>query len=227
MPQQQGKHNGTAPTWVKSYLLFYNSMQLIGWFIPFVLTVHHFLFANGNLTDLWPHIKFYLQAFHLTMLLEIVHPILGLVRSSPGTIAIQVCSRCYITFLICTLVPESTAWWAFPMMVFSWTITEIIRYTYFITEALQVTPRWLTFIRYSTFLVLYPTGAGGEWLCAFKALPWLPERDPFAISLPNALNASFSTAFLTKVMLVLYIGGLPYMYGHMLSQRAKHLRTKH
>jgi len=71
------------------------------------------------------------------------------VRSSWSTIAIQVLSRCFITFAICTTTPEVAERWPFVMMVLSWALTEVIRYAYFVVDiVLGQTPRWLTYIRF-------------------------------------------------------------------------------
>jgi len=160
------------------------------------------------------------------MCLEIVHAMLRIVSSNWVTSAIQIFSRCYITFAICTMCPEVCAKWPFVMMVLSWSLTEVIRYTYFITESIRMTPPWLTVVRYSTFFVLYPTGASGEWLCAFLALPALKARNLLSLELPNALNFGFSLYALTIVVLIIYLPGLPYMYTHMMAQRKKHLGGK-
>jgi very-long-chain (3R)-3-hydroxyacyl-CoA dehydratase len=56
-------------------------------------------------------------------------------------------------------------------MVLSWALTEVIRYTFYATSLVGWEPAPLVWARYSTFFVLYPTGAGSEALVNFATLP--------------------------------------------------------
>src|SRR5882724_5815564 len=56
-------------------------------------------------------------------------------------------------------------------MVLAWSMTEIIRYSFYATNLLKYEPRWLLWLRYNTFFVLYPLGAGSEAALIFSTLP--------------------------------------------------------
>ena len=56
-------------------------------------------------------------------------------------------------------------------MVLAWSITEIIRYSFYAANLLTYEPRWLLWLRYNTFFVLYPLGAGSEAALLFATLP--------------------------------------------------------
>jgi very-long-chain (3R)-3-hydroxyacyl-CoA dehydratase len=58
-------------------------------------------------------------------------------------------------------------------MVLSWSITEVVRYPYYAFTLLapNALPAQLVYLRYSTFYVLYPTGAASEALVLFATLP--------------------------------------------------------
>ena len=56
-------------------------------------------------------------------------------------------------------------------MVLSWALTEVIRYTFYAASLVGWGFAPLLWLRYSTFFVLYPTGAGSE---AFVNLATLP-----------------------------------------------------
>ncbi|KAE8670470.1 aquaporin TIP1-1 [Hibiscus syriacus] len=46
---------------------------------------------------------------------------------------------------------------------FAWSLTEVIRYSYYALNIFGGCPSWLTYLRYTTFIVLYPLGlAPGE-----------------------------------------------------------------
>ena len=50
-------------------------------------------------------------------------------------------------------------------MVLSWSITEVIRYTHFALTQLGYEAHILLWLRYTTFYILYPTGASSEAFC--------------------------------------------------------------
>lgn len=56
-------------------------------------------------------------------------------------------------------------------MVLAWSSTEIIRYAFYAVSILQCEPRWLLWLRYTTFYVLYPIGAGSEAALIYSTLP--------------------------------------------------------
>ena len=56
-------------------------------------------------------------------------------------------------------------------MVLSWALTEVIRYMFYAASPVGWEPGALVWARYSTFFVLYPTGAGSEALVNFATLP--------------------------------------------------------
>lgn len=55
---------------------------------------------------------------------------------------------------------------AYSSMLVAWSVTEMIRYSYFaVNLAYGGTPAFLTWLRYNTFFVLYPLGIASEcWL---------------------------------------------------------------
>lgn len=55
-------------------------------------------------------------------------------------------------------------------MLIAWSVTEVCRYSYYVTNIMGRTPGFLTWLRYNTFFVLYPLGAGSEAWCIYQAL---------------------------------------------------------
>lgn len=56
-------------------------------------------------------------------------------------------------------------------MVLSWSLTEVVRYSFYAFSLLGREPRLLVFLRYTLFYLLYPTGASSEALLIFATLP--------------------------------------------------------
>ena len=53
--------------------------------------------------------------------------------------------------------------------MFSWAITEIVRYSFYALTLINAVPYALKYLRYSLFLVLYPTGISSELVCTVYA----------------------------------------------------------
>jgi very-long-chain (3R)-3-hydroxyacyl-CoA dehydratase len=60
---------------------------------------------------------------------------------------------------------------AYASMVLSWSITEVIRYVFYACTLVGSEPYPLLWLRYTTFYLLYPTGASSEAALIFSTLP--------------------------------------------------------
>ncbi|CAH8667153.1 unnamed protein product, partial [Schistosoma rodhaini] len=92
-----------------------------------------------------------------------------------------------------------------PLIVISWSIAEMIRYSYYVADICRVKLNLLTWLRYSGFLVLYPTGISGEVLLIVSGIKRLRETEQYSFDLPNALNCSLSYWFALAAILITYI----------------------
>ncbi|KAL2312730.1 putative very-long-chain (3R)-3-hydroxyacyl-CoA dehydratase [Schizosaccharomyces pombe] len=140
---------------------------------------------------------------------EVFHSIFGLVSSSPLTTIIQVASRIYLVWGVCypfSYVIEGSP--IYLSMIIAWSITEIIRYAFYAFNLNGDIPAFLTWLRYNTFLILYPIGAGSEFLLVLKSR--------IAAQYVWSLNK-----LLWPILMSIYPPGLYIMYTHMLAQRRK------
>ncbi|XP_068466568.1 very-long-chain (3R)-3-hydroxyacyl-CoA dehydratase PASTICCINO 2A-like [Phaseolus vulgaris] len=100
----------------------------------------------------------------------------------------------------------------------------IIRYFFFgLKEAFGSAPSWLLWLRYSTFLVLYPTGISSEVGLIYISLPFIKASEKYCIRMPNKWNFSFDYFCAAVVVLGIYVPGSIHMYSYMLAQRKKAL----
>ncbi|EPY77281.1 hypothetical protein CB1_001278014 [Camelus ferus] len=107
------------------------------------------------------------------------------------------------------------------LFVIAWTVTEIIRYSFYTFSLLNHLPYLIKWARYTLFIVLYPMGVSGELLTIYAALPFVRQAGLYSISLPNKYNFSFDYyAFLILIM-ISYIPIFPQLYYHMIHQRRK------
>jgi very-long-chain (3R)-3-hydroxyacyl-CoA dehydratase len=78
------------------------------------------------------------------------------------TTLMQVASRFLLVWGIVHPFPQVTASPFYTSMLVAWSVTEVIRYSYFALTLSGFQPKFLTWLRYNTFFVLYPMGISGE-----------------------------------------------------------------
>lgn len=131
--------------------------------------------------DFWTTIEKTLKFSQTAALLEIVHSMLGLVRSPVMTTTLQgilyrfkswlVFSRIMLLWGYANPCPDAQQSWSIKLMVLSWSLVEVPRYLFYLFKLLNISmPTWLLFLRYNLFIVLYPTGISGRfpkngWWC--------------------------------------------------------------
>ncbi len=109
-------------------------------------------------------------------------------------------------------------------MVLAWGFVEVVRYLYLALNMFGIAPRFLTWLRYSLFYVLYPLGVYGEMRVLYDALPSIYDSEILSISMPNPWNFSFSFAsYIWLLIHVIYLPGLYVQYTHMMAQRKRAL----
>ncbi|CAH9070194.1 unnamed protein product [Cuscuta epithymum] len=211
----------------RAYLALYNWAVFVGWFQVFYLSVKT-LKESGH-ENVYRAVEKPLLLAQTAAILEILHGLVGLVRSPISATLPQIGSRIYVTWGILYSFPQVQTHALVSSLVISWSITEIIRYSFFgIKELFGFAPSWLLWLRYSTFILLYPSGITSEVGLIYKALPYIKESGKYSLWMPNKLNFSFDYYYLALVVIAIYAPGSPHMYGYMLGQRKKALRkTKH
>ncbi|KIY98543.1 hypothetical protein MNEG_9418 [Monoraphidium neglectum] len=154
---------------------------------------------------------------------EIVHAATGLVPSSPLNTFMQWLGRSNALYRIAQAIPELHANPAAPLMLACWSLGEVVRYPWYAATAANACPGWLTWLRYSAFIPIYPTGVVTEMVLMYLALPFIRDRGLFSVFMPNNYNFAFDYATFIAVVLLLY----PYLwwglYSTLLRQRRKKL----
>ena len=115
------------------------------------------MLLGGSMETLYSATSTTLQIFQTGALLEILHAGAGLVRSSVVVTVQQVWSRVYVTWLTLYMLPPSQLSLGFPMLLFAWTITEIIRYSMYTINLISTPPHFLTWLRSVAYQLLPAT----------------------------------------------------------------------
>jgi hypothetical protein len=102
----------------------------------------------------------------------------GLVRSPVSTTALQVLSRIVLVWGVCDNFPSVPANSLFySSMLIAWSLTEVVRYGYFVFALNGYIPGILTWLRYNLFFVLYPLGISSEMALVYKSIPLAEKLD--------------------------------------------------
>ncbi|KAL3843441.1 hypothetical protein ACJIZ3_000844 [Penstemon smallii] len=204
------------------YLVIYNWTVFLGWLQVLYLAVK--TLKESGPESVYAAVEKPLILAQSAAIIEILHSLIGMVRSPVTATLPQVGSRLYVTWGILYSFPEVRSHFLVGSLVMSWSITEIIRYSFFgFKEAFGFAPKWLLWLRYSTFLVMYPVGISSEVGLIYKALPYLRESGKYSIRMPNKWNFSFDYYYNALLVLGFYVPGSPHLYGYMLGQRKKAL----
>ncbi|CAL4209036.1 unnamed protein product, partial [Meganyctiphanes norvegica] len=125
--------------------------------------------------------------------------------SNPVLTAFQVFSRVFVLWGVLHSAEHSQQSLGLPMLLVAWSVTEVIRYSYYFFNIIDLVPSALTFLRYTLFIGLYPLGVTGELLCSYAALPAISRSNIFSVPLPNKLNFAFDSYYALIVVMLLYI----------------------
>uniref|UniRef100_A0A0E0DSI0 Very-long-chain (3R)-3-hydroxyacyl-CoA dehydratase n=1 Tax=Oryza meridionalis TaxID=40149 RepID=A0A0E0DSI0_9ORYZ len=192
------------------YLLSYNSVQALGWFVALLrllpCPVHSSYAVASDLT--WA-------------ILETIHAAIGLVHTSPLLAFLQWGGRTHFVLAVVRQIPEVQSSPSVFITFMAWSISEVIRYSHYALTTLKVCPPWLTYLRYTAFIPLYPIGVGpGEMWTMYQALPFVKER-----KLYSGFFGKFSMSYHSFLVAVLAVYPFLWMklYLHVFKQRRSKL----
>lgn len=194
----------------KAWLIGFNVVTLLAWAFYFIHALLHGLQFDEQS-------RLLLAIAQGLAVFEILNAILGIAGANWLLTVMQVFSR-FLVVALFYLVPAerwvevsaSSAITGFMLVSIAWSITEIVRALYYLTEISGKQIKAVTFSRYTFFIALYPIGVLGEFMVMF--IFW--EHNEFAFSLLNVALA---------VVALSYFVFFPKLYGHMWKQRKKKL----
>jgi len=217
-----------------TYLLTYNTLLAAGWgYILFL--VADTVYNGGWTAEVYERTSLPLKICQTAAGMEVLHSLLGVVKSPFFTTFIQVLSRYWALWGIVEVAPEAVKNGALKLftvghvslqlniitLLFCWSATEILRYGFYAAKEVGYVPYPLLWLRYSTFVILYPLGVASEMTMVYLAMPTIRKERPLSFSMPNSINFAFDYYWFCWVAIACYVPGLPELYFHMLRQRKK------
>jgi very-long-chain (3R)-3-hydroxyacyl-CoA dehydratase len=189
------------------WLIAFNVLTLLAWTLFFVHAALHGLQSE-------PQSLVMLNFAQGLAVFEVMNALLGFAGANWLLTATQVASRLLIVVLL-NLIPmeilvERDVFSGFAVVSIAWSVTEIVRALFYLTELFDKPLRFITFARYTFFILLYPIGVMGEFLVMHTFVSWREySSDIFNVAL--------------AIVAVSYFVFFPKLYGHMLKQRKKKL----
>ncbi len=190
------------------WLITFNVITLLAWSVFFGYALIHGLYFD----------EFGLLLLSIAQglaVFEIMNAMLGLAGANWLLTTMQVFSRFLIVSLFFWIPAER---WVeisshsmvtgFMLIAIAWSITEIVRALYYLSEICKANIKAITFSRYTFFIALYPIGVFGEFMIMFTF--W--EHRQFEL---NVINLALAGVALS------YFVFFPKLYGHMWKQRKK------
>ena len=201
------------------YLFLYNFIQLCGWSFFFFRGVLNLINFN-SLQEMYSNTHIILECCQYGAFLEIIHAIIGIVKTSILSTSIQIIGRISIVLLL-QFVPVEISY-GYLIIFFAWSSIEIVRYSYYILNLIKKNfsnfniPYLLIWCRYTFFIVLYPIGSFGEMLIIYNAQKYFNK---IILWKNNAFNIYVGNLFYP--IYLLFLPGLIFMYGYLFKQRKK------
>ncbi|CAA0817116.1 Very-long-chain (3R)-3-hydroxyacyl-CoA dehydratase PASTICCINO 2 [Striga hermonthica] len=159
---------GIFPSLQRTYLVLYNWTLFLGG--SQVLNIAATALITTSHLSLYVAVENPLLLAQSATLSEILHSLTGIVRSPVAATLSET------HFLVGSLVV-------------SWSIVEIIRYSVFwFKEAFVHAPPGLVWLRYNTFLMLYPLVIGSEVGLIWCALQYMRSTVKYSVRMPNRYN---------------------------------------
>ncbi|RDD46308.1 Very-long-chain (3R)-3-hydroxyacyl-CoA dehydratase [Trichoplax sp. H2] len=141
------------------YLVFYNLLQAVCFSIitgtilsRIIADPYDFHVGTYDITGS------YMKFCQALAVLEVIHPLLGIVKSGVLTPAIQVFGRNMVLFMIISPQESIHGEKIVILLFLAWSLIEVIRYPQYALSVINYPIRIITWLRYTAWIPLYPVG---------------------------------------------------------------------
>lgn len=211
----------------RGYLFMYNLVQFLGFSWIFVnMTVRLFILGPDSFYDTFHTTADMMYFCQMLAVLEVVNPLMGLVRTGFIPAMIQVAGRNVILFVIFGCLEEMQNQAVVFFVFYFWSCIEIFRYPFYMLACIGTEWKLLTWLRYSLWIPLYPLGTIAEAVAVVQSLPVFDETRMFSVTLPSALGGSLSFSYSLRLYLILMFLGLFINFRHLYKQRRRRYRSR-
>ena len=248
--QQQGKNAKKKSVFdlYNTIILFvYNLTQFLGWFFLLLKMLNLFFYSWENRVDFLKashqDTKFILVSLQQLAWIEIMFVLFGILKTPFLNVFMQLASRNVVILFVVQYtesanVLESPAIFLFTL---AWVLADLPRFLWLLVKAcrncgpkcskrLSGIFKLLNYIRYSSFIALYPLGGIGEAWTMYNAYGLNEKRVlelPFAAPIVGIHHKKYEFDVDVVVKFIyfpLFVPGFLFLYFHMLKQRSRKLK---
>lgn len=166
---------------VIAYLIVYNIACCAGWLYVFSICIRHITQQSYSDRVYWDELNLPLKVVQTAAVLEVIHSLVGLVKSPWVTALMQVFSRVWTLWAVMVVAPTAQSSIFTVLACTSWSLVEVPRYLFYALNLIDTVPYFLFWLRYSLFAILYPTGITGEVGCMYLAGVYLAGKSTVSV----------------------------------------------
>lgn len=211
------------------YLLVYNGVQLLIWSVVLARIIAGSVSASTifresvQIEQLFHAVYPFVLTGQSLACMEVAHAALGIAGGGVATTAIQMVGRYVVLKWVIGAIPVVHTWITTIILFAAWSLSDVVRYIFYIFSLLKISSFYLRWCRYSLFVFLQPVGISAEWLIYWWTLFYIDDTQLYRIKLPNVWNFAFDFGVLNRFVLVSYFYFGPLLVNHMLKQRRSKL----
>ncbi|CAG5118870.1 unnamed protein product [Candidula unifasciata] len=213
-----------GPSLSQVYLFVYNLFQFVGYtYILAILIYNYIRYGQSAKQGAYESVGSQMTVCKIVSILEIFHSLFKLVRTNLQVTVVQVAGQNFILFFLVMQEPRlqisPLCWYLFV----AWSAIEVVRYPYYLLQLMNIELKFITWLRYTLWMPLYPFGILTEATITFQSITYFSETGFLSITLPNSANFAFYFPYFLMVYLVLLCVAGSSNLKHMLAQRRKQL----
>ncbi|KAK0135394.1 Very-long-chain (3R)-3-hydroxyacyl-CoA dehydratase [Merluccius polli] len=211
----------------KGYLFMYNLVQFLGFSWIFVnMTVRLFILGQDSFYDTFHTTADMMYFCQMMAVIEVINPLLGLVKTGFFPAMLQVTGRNVILFVIFGSLEQMQNKSVVFFVFYLWSTIEIFRYPFYMLACIDTEWKLLTWLRYTIWIPLYPMGVIAEAVAVIQSMPVFDETRVYSLPLPKALGQSLSFSYTLHVYLLIMFLGLFINFRHLYKQRKRRFRSR-
>uniref|UniRef100_A0A0M3ICZ3 Very-long-chain (3R)-3-hydroxyacyl-CoA dehydratase n=1 Tax=Ascaris lumbricoides TaxID=6252 RepID=A0A0M3ICZ3_ASCLU len=205
------------------YLFTCNAtLFLIHFYVLAVLLFKFSTYGNEYVERFWEEKSTAVMMATALQLLDVAHAALGLTKSGYHIALLQVVGRLAMLFII-DGDPELHRAMSTYFLIVVYFLIEMFRYPYYALSCLKMQYSIVTFLRYTAWIPLYPTGLIFEAITMSRAVPYYYTSGVYGVQMPNVANIDFNFGIFLAVFLLFVF---PFIGYHLISHMRHQSRKK-
>ncbi|KAM8876749.1 very-long-chain (3R)-3-hydroxyacyl-CoA dehydratase-like [Synchiropus picturatus] len=211
----------------KGYLFMYSLVQFLGFsWIFVIMTVRLFVLGEDSFYDTFDNIADMMYFCQMMAVLDVINPLLGLMKSGVFPAMIQVAGRNVVLFVIFGSLEQMQNKPVVFFVFYLWSAIETFRYPFYMLACIGMEWKLLTWLRYSLWIPLYPLSVVAEAVAVVQSMAIFDETRLFSLPLPAVLGHWLSFSYTLQLYLVIMFLGLFINVRHLYKQRRRRFRSR-